>query len=256
MLQRIPRPRLTASEAHCSAMNTSVNLCISTRTRRWMPRYPRVRVLYATASKRIRKALLMKIVMRQDVPKVGEAGSVQTVANGYARNYLIPKGLAVVATAGELKVAAHNLAVKERKIARQEDLLRSLAEKIDGQRLAFTARAGEQGRLYGSITASDVANALATRISEAVDRRRVVLDEPLRTLGEHTVTVHLVGRLRPQITVVIEAERVEEDAVAAAGEPGRQEAADISVKAEPAADVSLANGGITAGPDEEEPAEK
>jgi len=153
----------------------------------------------------------MKIVLRQDVPKVGDAGSVQTVSNGYARNYLIPKGLAVVATDGELKVAAHNLAVKERKVARQEDLLRSLSDKIDGQRLTFTARAGEQGRLYGSITASDVATALAAQISEEIDRRRVVLDEPLRSIGEHTVTVHLVGRLRPQVTVVIEAETSEEE---------------------------------------------
>ena len=153
----------------------------------------------------------MKIVLRQDVPKVGDAGSVQTVSNGYARNFLIPKGLAVVATDGELKVAAHNLAVKERKVARQEDLLRSLSDKIDGQRLTFTAKAGEQGRLYGSITASDVATALAAQVSEEIDRRRVVLDEPLRSIGEHTVTVHLVGRLRPQITVVIEAETSEED---------------------------------------------
>jgi large subunit ribosomal protein L9 len=153
----------------------------------------------------------MKIVLRQDVPKVGEAGSVQTVSNGYARNFLIPQGLAVVATDGELKVAANNLAVKERKVARQEELLRSLSDKIDGQRLTFTAKAGEQGRLYGSITASDVATALAAQISEEIDRRRVVLDEPLRSVGEHTVTVHLVGRLRPQVTVVIEAEATEEE---------------------------------------------
>lgn len=153
----------------------------------------------------------MKIVMRQDVPKVGDAGSVQTVSDGYARNYLIPKGLAVVATTGELKVAAHNQAVKDRKIVRQEEQLRSLADKINGQRLAFTARAGEQGRLYGSITASDVATALAAQISEEIDRRRVVLDEPLRSIGQHTVTVHLVGRLRPQVTVVIEAEAIEDE---------------------------------------------
>ncbi len=153
----------------------------------------------------------MKIVLRQDVPKVGDAGSVQTVSNGYARNFLIPKGLAVVATDGELKVAAHNLVVKERKVARQEELLRSLSDKIDGQRLTFTAKAGEQGRLYGSITASDVATALAAQVSEEIDRRRVVLDEPLRSIGEHRVTIHLVGRLRPQITVVIEAEASEED---------------------------------------------
>lgn len=152
----------------------------------------------------------MKIVLRQDVPKVGEAGSVQTVSNGYARNYLIPQGMAVVATSGELKVAANNQAVKDRKIARQEESLRSLSEKIDGQRLTFTAKAGEQGRLYGSITASDVAVALAAQISEEIDRRRVVLDDPLRTIGEHTVTVHLVGRLRPQVTVIIEADRTDE----------------------------------------------
>jgi large subunit ribosomal protein L9 len=167
----------------------------------------------------------MKIVLRQDVPKVGDAGSVQTVSNGYARNYLIPKGLAVVATDGELKVAAHNLAVKERKVARQEEQLRSLADKINGQRLTFTARAGEGGRLYGSITASDVATALAAQISEEVDRRRVVLDEPLRSIGEHTVTVHLVGRLRPQVTVVIEAEVTEEEAAPAETEPAAPEAA-------------------------------
>lgn len=152
----------------------------------------------------------MKIVLRQDVPKVGEAGSIQTVSNGYARNYLIPQGLAVVATSGELKVAAHNQAVKDRKIVRQEESLRSLSEKIDGQRLTFTAKAGEQGRLYGSITASDVATSLAAQISEEIDRRRIVLEDPLRTIGEHTVTVHLVGRLRPQVTVVIEADRTDE----------------------------------------------
>ncbi len=166
----------------------------------------------------------MEIVLRQDVPKVGDAGSVQTVSNGYARNFLIPKGLAVVATDGELKVAAHNLAVKERKVARQEELLRSLSDKIDGQRLTFTAKAGEQGRLYGSITASDVATALAAQISEEIDRRRVVLDEPLRTIGEHTITVHLVGRLRPQVTVVIEAEASEEDETPAETEPAADDA--------------------------------
>ncbi len=154
----------------------------------------------------------MKIVLRQDVPKLGEAGTIQNVSNGYARNYLIPQGMAVVATDGEIKMATHNLAVKDRKVARQEEQLRSLGDKIQGQRLSFTARAGEQGRLFGSITAGDVATSLSAAIGEEVDRRKVILDEPLRSVGEHTVTVHLVGKLRPQITVVIEAEATEEDA--------------------------------------------
>ncbi len=161
----------------------------------------------------------MKIVLRQDVPKVGESGTIQTVSNGYARNYLIPQGMAVVATDGEIKVATHNLAVKERKVLRQEEVLRSLAEKIDGQRLVFTARSGEQGRLYGSITSSDIATALSKQISEEIDRRKVVLDDALRTVGEHKVAVHLVGKLRPQVTVVIEAEHTEEATEAVAEAP-------------------------------------
>lgn len=164
----------------------------------------------------------MKIVLRQDVPKLGDAGTIQTVANGYARNYLIPQGLAVVATDAEIKVATHNLAVKERKTLRQEEQLRSFADKIQGQRLTFTARAGEQGRLYGSITAADVATALGEKIGEEIDRRRVQLEEPLRTIGEHTVTVHVVGRLKPQVTVIIEAEH-EPEAEAAAPEAGSDE---------------------------------
>jgi large subunit ribosomal protein L9 len=168
----------------------------------------------------------MKIVLRQDVPKVGEAGTIQTVSNGYARNYLIPQGFAVVATDGEIKMAQHNMAVKDRKVARQEELLKSLADKIQGQRLSFTARAGDQGRLFGSVTASDVATALAAVINEEVDRRRVVLDEPLRQVGEHVVTVHLVGKLRPQITVVIEAEDTGEEVPAEASETAEAETAE------------------------------
>jgi large subunit ribosomal protein L9 len=154
----------------------------------------------------------MKVVLRQDVPKLGEAGTVQNVSGGYARNYLVPNGLAVYATEGELKMAAHNLAVKDRKVARQEEQLRSLGEKVGGQTLTFTARAGEQGRLFGSITAAEVAQQLSEKVGEEIDRRKIVLDEPLRTTGEHTVTVHLVGRLRPEVKVVINAEQTEEEA--------------------------------------------
>jgi large subunit ribosomal protein L9 len=158
----------------------------------------------------------MKIVLRQDVPKLGEAGSVQEVSNGYARNFLIPQGMAVVATAGELKVAANNQAVKDRKIVKQEQQLQALADRINGQRLEFTARAGTQGRLYGSITAGDVAERLSAAVGEEIDRRRVVLDDPIRSVGEHAVTVHLVGRLRPQVRVVVQGEADEAEAAVAA----------------------------------------
>jgi large subunit ribosomal protein L9 len=148
----------------------------------------------------------MKIVLRQDVPKLGEAGTIQTVADGYARNYLIPKGLAVVATPGEIKTAEHNLKVRERKVTRQEEQQQALADKIQGTRLEFTARAGEQGRLFGSVTASDIMEQLNQKIGEEIDRRKLQHSEPLRTVGEHELEIQLVGRLRPTITVAVEPE--------------------------------------------------
>ena len=165
----------------------------------------------------------MKIVLRQDVEKLGEKGTVQDVSEGYARNYLIPKGMAVVATPGELKVVAENQRVAARKIAKQEGQLQSLADRIAGQRLSFTARAGEQGRLYGSITAGDVAERLSQVVGQEIDRRKVQLEEPIRQAGEHTVTVNLVGRLKPQVTVIVNAEETDE-APAEAEEPVQAEA--------------------------------
>ncbi len=181
----------------------------------------------------------MKIVLRQDVPKLGEAGTVQTVANGYARNYLIPQGLAVPATKGELKTAEHNLAVKARKIAKQEEQLQSLADRIAGTRLEFEARAGEQGRLYGSITAGDIAEKLSAALGgEEIDRRKIVLEESIRTVGEHNVVVHLVGRLRPEIVVVVKAEYDEAAAAAAAAEAASGEDAAGEAAAESEAEAA------------------
>ena len=149
----------------------------------------------------------MKIVLREDVAQLGSKWDIVTVKNGYARNYLIPKGFAVLATDGEVKQVAEIQRVQARKIAKQEAQLQSLADKINGQKLTFTARASaETGRLFGSVTASDIAEKLQEQVGEEVDRRRVVLTEAIRSTGDHTVTVHLVGRLRPTITVTVEAE--------------------------------------------------
>ena len=172
----------------------------------------------------------MKVVLRQDVPKLGDAGTVQEVKPGFARNYLIPQGMAVLATAGEVKTAEHNAGVKARKIAKQEAQLQSLADKIEGKRLEFTVRAGESGRLYGSITAGDIADELVKLVGEEIDRRKVVLEEPIRQLGEHAVTVHLIGRLRPAIKVMVIGDAEYQEAHAAA------EAARAKAKAEEPSD--------------------
>ncbi len=145
----------------------------------------------------------MKVVLLQDVPKVGDAGSIQSVKDGFARNYLIPKGLASEATAGRIKNAEQRLRSMQRKVEREEEAQQSLSEKIDGMRIQVVARVGEQGRLYGSITAADVATKVSAELGEEIDRRKVLLSEPIRTIGEHQVAVHLVGKLRPTITVVV-----------------------------------------------------
>jgi large subunit ribosomal protein L9 len=171
--------------------------------------------------------MAVKVVLRSDVEKLGEKGTVQNVSGGYARNYLIPKGLAVLATPGELRMVEENRIVQERKLAKQEQAQRATSEKIDGMRLTFTARAGSQGRLYGSVTAGDIASRLSAAIDAEFDRRKIVLEEPIRSLGEHPVTIQLVGRLRPSIVVVVESDGVVEDEEPVEGVEGEaQEAAE------------------------------
>ena len=160
----------------------------------------------------------VKVVLRSDVEKLGEKGTVQNVSGGFARNYLIPKGLAVLATPGELRMVEENRIVQERKLAKLEQAQRATSEKINGMRLTFQARAGSQGRLYGSVTAGDIAARLSDAAGAEIDRRKIVLEEPIRSLGEHPVTIHLVGRLRPSITVVVESDGVVEDEEPAEGE--------------------------------------
>ncbi|MBX6753535.1 MAG: 50S ribosomal protein L9 [Thermorudis peleae] len=145
----------------------------------------------------------MKVILLQDVNPLGEAGAIVTVSDGYARNFLIPRGLAEPASPSTLKAAEQRLAAERRRIAREEEAQRALAERLNGLRIVIAARVGERGRLYGSITAQDIADRLSETVGEAIDRRRILLDEPIRSIGEHPVTVQLAGRLRPVVTVVV-----------------------------------------------------
>lgn len=143
----------------------------------------------------------MKVILIKDVPKLGTAGTIQTVAPGYARNYLIPQGLAAAATAGTIKQVEERTAAEARRTAKQEEAMRGLADRMAGMRIDITARVGEQGRLYGSVTSADIAEELSKLVGEEIDRRKVELEHPIHTIGNHDVTVRLVGRLTPVVTV-------------------------------------------------------
>lgn len=153
---------------------------------------------------------MMKVILIQDVEHLGSRDTVHIVRDGFARNYLLPKKLAIPATPGALKQAAERQAAAQRRIAKQELEQQSLAARIEGQTLTFYARVGREGRLFGSITAGDIADKLSAQLGEEIDRRRVQLTEPIRSIGEHTVHVHLVGRLNPAVKVVVEAENAAE----------------------------------------------
>jgi large subunit ribosomal protein L9 len=148
----------------------------------------------------------MKVLLTRDVDKLGRAGTVTTVADGYARNYLIPKGLALPATESALKQADSFRAVEAKRVDKLHQEATALAERLAGVSVSFKARAGEKDKLYGSITSADIAAALAEEIGVEIDKRKIELGEPLRELGTHQVTVRLAAELTPQVTVIVERE--------------------------------------------------
>lgn len=148
----------------------------------------------------------MKVLLTQAVPGLGRAGEVKDVADGYARNFLIPRGLARPATEAALKEAAQARQVAERKQAKVQAEVKELAATVERTQLVFKAKVGEQHRLFGSITAADIADELSRKVGQEIDKRHVELGEPIRHLGEFKVPVRLAPRVEPVVTVVVEPE--------------------------------------------------
>lgn len=146
----------------------------------------------------------MKVLLTRDVDKLGQAGMVKVVADGYARNYLIPQGLAVFASAGAVKQAETVRKAEEKRQTQLASEASSLAEKLSGVTLKFQARASEAGKLYGSITTQQIVDALQHDAGLEVDKRKVDLREPIRALGLHTVRVHLATDVNPTFNVLVE----------------------------------------------------
>jgi len=148
----------------------------------------------------------MKIVLTQDVPNLGRAGEIKEVADGYARNYLIPKGLALLATKSTLKQLEQRRRVEAKRAERLRAEMTDLAQQLSLLTLSFKAKVGEKERLYGSITSGDIAKAIERETGHPVDKRKVELEEPIRTLGYHHVPIKLLPDLTAEIVVLVEPE--------------------------------------------------
>jgi len=147
----------------------------------------------------------MKVVLRQDVDPLGERGQVVNVKPGYARNYLLPKKLALPATPGNLKTFELHRKVWAAKEAREVEGARSFAAKLSGITVTVTKKAGEHNTLFGSVTSSEVAELLLAKGFE-IDRRKILLDDPIKTLGSHTVHVKIHRDVAAAVTVQVVAE--------------------------------------------------
>jgi large subunit ribosomal protein L9 len=145
----------------------------------------------------------VKVILISDVAKLGKSGELKDVADGYARNFLIPHKLAVPAAGGAYRAWQHDIASREEKRKREREEAEIAATRITSTTLTMGVKVGEGGKLYGSITAKDIADALGRRGIE-VDRHKVDLEEPLKSLGTYKVAVKVYTGLTPEVTVVVE----------------------------------------------------
>ncbi|MEY4371284.1 MAG: ribosomal protein [Actinomycetota bacterium] len=142
----------------------------------------------------------MKVILRQDIDGVGKRGDIVAVSDGHARNYLFPKGLAFQATDGAVDQANAMRRRRDLREAADRDSARTVAEALTSRTFTVKARSGNEGRLFGSVTAADIAGALASQAGVSLDRKKIVT-EPIRTVGNHTAVVRLHADVECTITV-------------------------------------------------------
>lgn len=148
----------------------------------------------------------MEVILREDIATLGSRGSVVKVAAGYARNFLLPKRLAVAATEANRKIVEQEREAHLRREAKAQSDAQGLAQIMSNVTLTFRQRVGENNHLFGSVTAKDIADALEAQ-KYHIDRRKIQLDEPIRTVGEHTVSIRLHQNVSSDIKVVVEPEQ-------------------------------------------------
>ena len=157
----------------------------------------------------------MEVVLKEDVEKVGFAGEKVQVADGYGRNYLVPQGLAIEATSSNVAVIEQHMKNRTKKLAAQKSEAEAMAVKIAKLRLVYTRRAGEENKLFGSVTASEIGRSVIEKGFE-IDKRKILLDMPIKQLGEHEVKIKLHPEVTGTIQVEIRAEEPQPDLTAEA----------------------------------------
>jgi large subunit ribosomal protein L9 len=145
----------------------------------------------------------VKVILTSDVATLGKSGELKDVADGYARNFLVPRKLAVPAAGGAFRAWQHDIASREDKRKREREEAEIAAQRISSTTLTMGVKVGEGGKLYGSITAKDIADALGRR-GIIVDRHKVDLDEPLKTLGTYKVAIRVFAGMTPEVTIAVE----------------------------------------------------
>lgn len=145
----------------------------------------------------------MKVVLRKDIDTLGERDKVTEVSSGYARNFLIPKGLAVPATPAELTAVAKRNEKREKELEARRAEFEALAKKLSELEVSVSADAGEEGKLFGSVTAQDIALAVKENADLELDKKKISLSEPLKVLGEYTVNVKIYKEISADLKVKV-----------------------------------------------------
>ena len=153
----------------------------------------------------------MEVILRQDVDELGLEGDIVNVARGYARNYLVPHGIALEATPQNRKALEFQMKKIEIKRLKGKENAEKIRERLEGTVVELSQKAGEEGKLYGSVTTMDIASHLKAQGVE-IDRRKIVLDKPIKTLGEHEVSIKIYPEVTGSIKVVVKPQDEKTDA--------------------------------------------
>lgn len=146
----------------------------------------------------------MKVVLKKDVKAIGKKDEMHEVSDGYARNYLLPRGLAVAADAAALNEVKAKAAASEHHAAEELAKAQELAAKLNGLSITLKAKAGKGGRLFGSVTSKDIAAALSEKLGQTIDKRKIVLDSEIKNFGAYPVEIKVYPKVAAKLTVQVE----------------------------------------------------